>query len=83
MEDVVIQRNPATWKDEEKKTPIMKLLKGMKILNQNYFCKSFGKILISQGAAFNCWQQIPLRQEPLFSYLAQEGLTDVKLQHVS
>ena len=44
MEDVVVQRNSATWKDGEKKTPTMQLLKGMKSLNQNYFCKSFGKM---------------------------------------
>lgn len=45
MEDVVIQKNSATWKDGEKKTPTMQLLKVMKSLNQKYFCKSFGKML--------------------------------------
>ena len=41
MEHMVIQRNSATWKDEEQMTPTMQPLKGMKSLYQNYFCKSF------------------------------------------
>lgn len=45
MEDVVTQRNSATWKDRENTTPTLQLPKGMKSMNQNYFCKSFGKLL--------------------------------------
>lgn len=44
MEDVAIQGDSATWKDEGKKIPTVEFLRGSKSLNQKHFCKSFGMI---------------------------------------